>query len=110
QYQPLRQQLLVDLVEKYPKDKKLFNIIEQKTKEEFNRLFSTSNRTISSTILERSFHEQKIIGTIRKCLHKNKLILRRTIDDRNQFCLTDEKHYDEQCQHYMNEHEEDYER
>ncbi|CAF3189478.1 unnamed protein product [Rotaria socialis] len=110
QYQPLRQQLLVDLVEKYPKDKKLFNIIEQKTKEEFNRLFSSSNRTISTTILERSFHEQKIIGTIRKCLHENKLILRRTIDDRNQFCLTDEKHYDEQCQHYMNEHEEDYER
>ena len=65
QYQPLQQQLLVDLVKKYPNDKKLFQNIEQKTKEEFYKLFTLSDHNLStSLILQRAYHEQQIINTI----------------------------------------------
>ncbi|CAF5219192.1 unnamed protein product, partial [Rotaria magnacalcarata] len=77
QYQPLQQHLLVDLVKKYPNDRKLFTTIEQKTKEEFYKIFSLSNRSISPSMLERSYHEQELIGTIQQCLHEHNLILRR---------------------------------
>ncbi|CAF4603762.1 unnamed protein product, partial [Rotaria socialis] len=109
QYQPLQQQLLVDLVKKYPNDKKIFNMIEEKTKEEFFKLFSLSNGKIPSTILERSYNEQELIGTIQQCLHEHNLILRRTTHHTNQFYLIDQARFYERCQNHMKQHQDDYE-
>ena len=110
QYQPLQQQLLVDLVKKYPNDKKLFQNIEQKTKEEFFKLFTLSDHNLStSLILERAYHEQQIISTTQQCLHQHQLILRRLADDTNRFYLQEKKQFHEQCQQYMKQHQDDYE-
>ncbi|CAF4950594.1 unnamed protein product, partial [Rotaria socialis] len=65
-------------------------MIEEKTKEEFFKLFSLSNGKIPSTTLERSYNEQELIGTIQQCLHEHNLILRRTTHHTNQFYLIDQ--------------------
>ncbi|CAF4932838.1 unnamed protein product, partial [Rotaria socialis] len=109
QYQPLQQHLLVDLVNRYPNDRKLFNTIEQKTKEEFYKIFSLSNKSISPSMLERSYNEQELIGAIQQCLHEHNLILRRTTHHTNQFYLIDQARFYERCQQYMKQHQDDYE-
>ncbi|CAF4750255.1 unnamed protein product, partial [Rotaria socialis] len=109
QYQPLQQHLLVDLVNRYPNDKKIFNMIEQETKEEFYKIFSLSNKSISPSMLERSYHEQELIGTIQQCLHEHNLILRRTTHHTNQFYLIDQARFYERCQNHMKQHQDDYE-
>ena len=106
QYQPLQQQLLVDLVKKYPNDEKLFQTIEQKIKEEFYKLFSLSPH---NSIIQRGYNEQQTIGTIQQCLHDHQLILRRLADDTNRFYLIEEIEFHEQCQHYMKHYEDNYE-
>ena len=109
QYQPLQQQLLVDLVKKYPNDQELFHTIEEKTKEEFYKLFSLSDHTPSTFILERAYHERQLISTIQQCLHTHQLILRRIADHTNRFYLLEEKLFNEQCENYMKQHQDDYE-
>lgn len=106
QYQPLQQQLLVDLVKQYPNDQKLFQTIEQKTKEEFYKLFSLSDHT---SLLQRAYHEQQLINTIQQGLHQHQLILRRLADHTNRFYLIEEKVFHEKCQQYMKQHQDDYE-
>ncbi|CAF5078456.1 unnamed protein product, partial [Rotaria magnacalcarata] len=60
-------------------------------------------------MLERSYHEQELIGTIQQCLHEHNLILRRTTHHTNQFYLVDQDRFYERCQNYMKQHQDDYE-
>ncbi|CAF4666715.1 unnamed protein product, partial [Rotaria magnacalcarata] len=60
-------------------------------------------------MLERSYHEQELIGTIQQCLHEHNLILRRTTHHTNQFYLIGQDRYYERCQNYMKQHQDDYE-
>ncbi|CAF5060932.1 unnamed protein product, partial [Rotaria socialis] len=70
---------------------------------------SEHNTVSTRFILERAYHEQQLISTIQQCLYRNQPILRRIADDTNRFYLIEEKLFNEQCQQYMKQHQDDYE-
>lgn len=73
--------------------------ISQRLHEKFNQLFSVMN--VPSEMHQRSTYELSLVDDIRRLLDEDRLVLRRTADNFNQFYLGDAYEFDSQCEQYL---------
>ena len=98
QYVPLQHRLAC-FFSKYHVNIALSMEIEKQTREQFHDLFSV---TIPAALRQRAIQENELVQSIRRCLKKHNLVLRRTADRLNTFYVGDASAFESKADHYLN--------
>ena len=104
QYAPLKHQLAVAFC-KYHIDISRSTNFQKYAYETFQQLYSMP---LPADLYERAVEEKKLILSIRRFLHDNNLLLRRTADQNNHFYLGQMDHFAQLSNQYMENHADHY--